>query len=94
MNIQRVVDELGHVKAQIANLTKIEAKLKGILIDSGEHEINGEEYRATVSQFTQSRLDMDAVRAKLSPQFIVSHTNEIEVTKVSVVARVRAREAA
>ncbi len=84
------VDQLGSIKAQIAALTRQESKLKDILKASGQTEIDGLTFRATVSTSIRETLDMDAVRAKLSPQFISAHTNETEVVAVRVVAQVRA----
>lgn len=87
--LRDAVDDLGTLKAQISELTKREAHLKKLLIDSGETEIDGEFFRVTVSTFEQDRLDMDAVRAKLSPQFIAAHSTTTTTTRVAVKAQVR-----
>lgn len=82
----QAVDDLGILAAQ---MTALEAKAKAIkakLIASGRESINGNFYRATVSKYDQTRLDMDAVRAKLTPQFIARHSQTAEVTKVLVKA--------
>jgi hypothetical protein len=89
LDLVKTVDQLGAVKAQIAALTRTEKALKDALIASGKTEVDGTVFRATVSLSTRETLDMDAVREKLSPQFIVAHTNQTEVTTVRVVAQVR-----
>lgn len=83
---ENMVDELGLICAQEAELERRAKTIKAKLIASGKPAIDGKLYRATVSKYTQARLDMDAVRAKLSAQFMNAHTNETEVTKVLVKA--------
>lgn len=87
----KIVDRLGAVKAKIADLTAIENTLKSIL-PPGEHD--GALFRATVTKTERNSLDMDAVRAKLSPQFIAANTKTTPTTTVRVVARVRDAKAA
>jgi len=86
-NLSPTIDRLGVVKAQLAALKAEEAELKAILIENGAGAYEGELYRATVSETERETLDMDAVREKLSPQFIRAHTNVTPVTMVRVVAR-------
>ena len=88
--ITEIVDQLGSVKAQIAALTRVEKSLKDALVAKGAGEYDGLTFRATVSESTRETLDMEAVRGKLSPQFIAAHTNVTDVTTVRVVAQVRA----
>lgn len=89
VNLKKVVDELGSLKAKISELTKQEKKLKDVLVAVGAGEYDGETFRATVSTYDRESLDMEAVRAKLTPQFIAAHTDVTECTTVRVVARVR-----
>lgn len=85
------IDQLGLLKAEIATLTdrakllEAEIKAKGV----GAHA--GELYDATVSAVSTDRLDMDAVREKLSPQFIRAHTITTESLRLSVRARKAAK---
>ena len=92
-DVPALVDSLGSLKAQIAALTRKETDIKAQLIqaahDMGVKELNGSSFRATVSEFVRESLDMDAVRAKLSPQFVAAHTRETLVTTVRVMAQVR-----
>jgi hypothetical protein len=87
-NLTSAIDRLGVVKAQLAALKREEDELKAVLVENGPGAYEGDLYRATVSQFDKETLDMDAVREKLSPQFIRAHTNVTPVTAVRVVARI------
>jgi hypothetical protein len=61
-----IVDRLGDIKAQIADLKKIEADLVQRLLDSEQSAIDGRFYRATVSQVAERQsLDVKAAEAKL-----------------------------
>jgi hypothetical protein len=86
-NIGTLIDELGVLKAKIAELEAIETLLKDQLIAAGPGAYEGDFYRATVSESERNTLDMKAVRAKLSSQFITANTKTTPVTTVKVVAR-------
>ena len=88
-SIASTVDALGSVKAKIADLTIIERELKDRLIDAGNAVNDGNLFRATVSHEDYETLDMNAVRAKLTPQFIAKHTRRGQKIVVRVVARRR-----
>lgn len=93
-NVAPVIDELGYLQAEIANLAEREAKLKNELraLGPGAHE--GELFRVTVSTSVRETLDLEAVRERLSRQFIKAHTKEKIVTTVKVTARTGEKEAA
>jgi hypothetical protein len=78
----RLVDSLGALLAQSAELNKQISAIKKKLKEQGLGAYEGELFRVTVSESISYKLDMDAVRAKLSPQFIRAH--EYPVTKVDV----------
>lgn len=88
--IQDLVDQIGITKAQLAPqleaLKVLETKLKA----QGAGAYEGALFRATVSTYEQDRLDMEAVRAKLSVQFLRAHTTQTPVVKLSVKAKVLA----
>jgi N-methylhydantoinase B/oxoprolinase/acetone carboxylase alpha subunit len=86
-NVTTAIDRLGELKAQIAELEREADKLKDIVRELGAGAYEGERYRATVSMFDRETLDMEAVREKLSPQFLRAHTRVKEVTVVKVTAR-------
>lgn len=85
--LSSVIDELGALKAQIADLEKKESILKKSIIDSGVRVFEGDLFRVTVSVSERENLDMEAVRNKLSPQFLAAHTTVKEVTTLRVTAR-------
>jgi hypothetical protein len=89
MTVGELVDALGTIKARVADLTATEKVLRDALAGHGPGEYEGDRWRATVSVGERSNLDMDAVRAKLSPQFIAAHTTTTPTTTVKVVARTR-----
>ena len=82
-----IVDELGAIKAQQADLANREKELKAKLIAGGQLEYDGDEYRATISTSQRETLDMAAVREKLSDQFIRAHTKVTDVITLRVSAR-------
>ena len=89
-DLRSIVDELGTLKASIAELTERERVLKAAISASGYAEIDGTLYRATVSLSERATLDGDAVRAILSPEDVRRCTKVTEVTTVRVSARRRA----
>jgi hypothetical protein len=61
-----VVDRLGDIKAQIAELKAVEANLINLLVNSGEGVVEGSTFRATVSPVAERQsLDAKAAEAKL-----------------------------
>lgn len=96
MNIRNMhaVDQLGHIKAQIAELEEQEKKIKAELIASGQKEHEGELFRAVISTSDREGRDQifknkieELVSEHLSAQFIRAHTTKTEVTSVRVSAR-------
>lgn len=88
-NITALIDELGSIKAAAAEIAKREAAIKKILIaEIGEGSAEGGVFRVAISKSERETLDQDAVRAKLSPQFIAAHTTVTEVVTVRVSARI------
>lgn len=87
LTLEDQIDNLGRLNASIATLTKEAEKIKEALKKDliGAHD--GELFRVTVTKSTREVLDMEAVRLKLSPQFIRAHTTETEVTTLRVTAR-------
>ena len=76
--LTQLVDELGVLKAQIAELQDRESSLKATLAQSGLTEIDGELYRCTVSNVQPApKVDWKAVAERLQPshQLITAHTS-------------------
>jgi hypothetical protein len=86
-NLSPTIDRLGVVKALMADLKAEEAELKAVLVEHGPGAYEGENFRATISMSERATLDMEAVREKLSPQFIAAHTTVSEVVTLRVSAR-------
>lgn len=81
------VDKLGELLAAKAELDEQIKLIKKELIASGLDSVEGDFFRATVSHSSRESLDMKAVRAKLSRQFMAVHTKVSEVDTVRCVAR-------
>jgi hypothetical protein len=61
-----VVDRLGNIKAQIAELKAVEANLIALIVNTGDTAIDGSLFRATVSEVAERQsLDAKAAEAKL-----------------------------
>ena len=91
-----VVDRLGDIKAQIAELKAIEANLIGVLVNGGEGAVDGDTFRATVSSVAErSSLDAKAAEAKLRELGVDGRwfSKNQKVTKGYTVVKVVARKA-
>lgn len=86
-NLATTIDALGAIKAEIAALTLKEKALKDNLAGLAAGAYEGDLFRLAISETVRCTLDMDAVREKLSPQFIAAHTNETPVRTLKVSAR-------
>lgn len=80
----KLADQLASLKAQIAALESQSDKIKKQIIANGGSV--GDDFTATIVTSSRENLDMDAVRAKLSPQFIAAHTRHYDVVSVRVSA--------
>jgi len=96
MNIKNmhVVDRLGNIKAQIAELEEAEKLARDEIVALGLKEVEGDMFRATVS--TAERAGRDAafkakieelIEEHLSAQYVRAHTTSTPVTSVRVAAR-------
>lgn len=86
-NLSPLIDEVGTLQAKVADLTSRIDEIKATLKELGAGAYEGELFRVTISTAARSNLDLDAVRKKLSRQFILAHTKESLVTSVKVTAR-------
>lgn len=90
------VDQLGAVKAKIAELKAEEARLAAIVAESGRHEIDGHTFRATVVVTAdRSSADPKAMERKLVELGVDGRwfSKNQKVTKGSTSVRVVARKA-
>jgi hypothetical protein len=90
MDYAAIVDELGALKARIANLTEEEKILKTALRRSGYSEIDGTLFRATVTWTERSTLDPETVRGILTEAQLKECTRVTEIKAVRIVGRKRA----
>jgi hypothetical protein len=86
-NLTQTIDALGDIKAQIAELQLKEKALKEALADLKPGAYEGELFRLSISVADRETLDMDAVREKLTRQFILAHTHVTEVRTLRLAAR-------
>lgn len=91
-----LVDDLGVVKTQAAEISERESAIKEKLIAAGVPAIDGEFFRATVSHSEREVRD-DVFKAfveqlilkNTTPQYRRAHTRQVTQTSVRVVARVQ-----
>ena len=84
---RHLIDQIGDYDAQIADLQKKKKILRDQIAAKGPGSYEGDQYRATVSYMERETLDMEAVRAKLTPRWIKAHTKVTEVITVRITAR-------
>jgi hypothetical protein len=87
MEIQKAVDTLGRLETRIAELQALAEVQRGIVRRAGRGEHEGRKYVALVRRYRRGRLDLEAVREKLSDQFVRAHTLFRPVTSVVVSER-------
>ena len=88
-DLHGMADELGIIRAQMADLKDREREIRTAFIESGVHALEDERFRAVVVESMRTKIDWKAVAAKLKPsrQLVTAHTSEIPVTQIRVSAR-------
>ena len=91
LDLVRVVDQLGAVKAQIADLQAIEKELKAELSGSGFSFVDGAQYRASIHWQGHTSIDWRAIAEHFNPsrQLVTAHSSHGEPAPV---VRVSARK--
>jgi len=84
-----LVDELGALKAQIAELTAREKEITNLLKAANEAAIDGELFRVTISDSERETLDTKALRRD-HPEIAAEYVKTTHVTTVRCGARVKA----
>ncbi len=89
VSIEKVVDRLGMLNAQIADLQKLadEAKAELLLAAAGTNTVFiGSKYRAAVSTFEVARVDYKKIAEKMgaSAQMIAGNTKVIVSNRVAL----------
>lgn len=89
VDVTGLADELGMIRAQMAELKEREATIRETFIKAGVHAVEDETFRATVVESMRKIVDWKAVAKKLNPsrQLLTAHTTEKEVVSVRVSAR-------
>jgi len=87
LSIGEIVDQLGHVKAEAAEIKAREEALKAALVAKGITEAEGVLFRATVSEALRETLDSDKIREEMGPSWCALHSKIAVVTTVRVNAR-------
>ena len=84
-----LADELGFIRAQMADLKDRETNIRETFIEAGITAMEGETFRAVLVESLRTTINWKAVAAKLKPsrQLVTSHTTEKEVTSIRVNAR-------
>ena len=89
IEVEGLADELGFIRAQMADLKDRETEIRSTLIESGIEKLEDETFRALVVKSMRELIDWKAVAAKLEPsrQLVTAHTSEKEVISIRVNAR-------
>jgi hypothetical protein len=85
--VGEIVDRLGTLKAEIADLETREKDLRAELLKRCVIEAEGAQYAATVTQAMRWTLDAKAVRAELGDAWWNQRCKQALVTTVTVAAR-------
>lgn len=86
-DLGQVVDRLGHLRSIISQLCEIEENLKETLRESGEKEIDGSAFRATVSEAVRVTLDAGKVRQEMGDAWCAKFERRALTSTVRVTAR-------
>jgi len=89
-----LADQLGSVKAEIAELQSREKALRDELVRRGEREIEGVTFSASIADAVRWTLDTKAVQAEMGADWYDAHCRQSLVTTVTVRVRAAARLAA
>jgi hypothetical protein len=89
-----LVDQLGHIKAEAAEIAAREQALRSELIARGVCEAEGVLFRASLSESTRWTLDATRIREEMGELWCTSHSKVATVTTLRVTARTGSRQAA
>ncbi len=88
-NVTGLADELGIIRAKMADLKVRETEIRDVMIEAGISAFEDRKFRAVVVESLRTLIDWKAVAAKLEPshQLVTAHTTEKEVISIRVSAR-------
>lgn len=89
IEVAGLADELGLIRAQLADLKNREREIRETMIEAGVDVLEDETFRALVVESMRTMIDWKAIAAKLKPsrQLVTAHTTEKEVISIRVSAR-------
>lgn len=87
MTIAQLVDELGQVKAEAADIKSREDAIKEALIAAGVTEAEGDLFRATVTEATRWTVDSDRVKTEMGEAWYQARCKIGKTVTVRVSAR-------
>ena len=82
--LERNVDALGALNAELASLKKKADLIKDKLIASGYSEISGKKFKAVISLRSSVRMDAKAAKSFMSPSQIAAASKVSESISVSL----------
>lgn len=84
-----LADELGVIRAKMADLKDRESEIREIMLEAGEKAFEDRKFRAVVVESLRTYIDWKAVAEKLKPsrQLVTAHTTEKDVVSIRVSAR-------
>jgi hypothetical protein len=94
LSVGELADQLGHVKAEAAEVAAREQALRAELVARGVESAEGMLFRVSVTQATRWTLDSERIKAELGELWAVAHSKVSTVTTLRVTARTGARQAA
>jgi hypothetical protein len=94
LSIGEFVDQLGHAKAEAAEIKAREEAPRAELIARGIETAEGMLFRASVTERTRWTLDAERIKAEMGELWTVSHSKVATVTSVRVTARIGSKRAA
>ena len=88
-NVTGLADELGIIRAKMADLKDRETEIREVMIEAGISACEDKKFRAVVVESLRTMINWKAVAAKLNPshQLVSAHTTEKEVISIRVSAR-------
>jgi hypothetical protein len=89
-----LVDRLGSLKADMADLKAWEDKLRAELITRGVSEAEGDLFRASITEAARWTLDAERIREEMGEPWCTARSKVATVTTVRVSARTGSRKAA
>jgi hypothetical protein len=89
VEVAGLADELGAVRAQLADLKDREREIRNTLIEAGVKTLEDNLFRVLVVESMRTMIDWKSIAAKLKPshQLVTAHTEDKEVISIRVSAR-------